>query len=263
LALAKVQPCFKLVLSVVILTKNSVVRIGKCLDSVRFADEIIVIDDYSTDKTVKIAKKRGAKVFKRRLKGDFSAQRNFGLKKAKGDWVLFVDSDERISAALAAEIQPPATSHQPPVFSGFFIKRKDKFLGKWLKHGETASVRLLRLAKKGSGKWEGRVHEVWKIKGKIGKLKNPILHDHTISVSSFIKRLDCYSTLRTKELFKKGIKEGFWKVFVYPLAKFFLNYFWRFGFLDGYPGLVMALLMSYHSLLVRTKLRALWKKKYL
>jgi len=247
-------------LSVVVLTKNSSATIGKCLSSVKFVDETIVIDDYSEDKTEKIAKKHGAKVFKRRLKGDFSSQRNFGLKKAAGDWILFLDSDEWISAALADEISWKLETGSWKHLNGFYLKRKDKFLGKYLKFGETASIRLLRLARKDSGKWQGKVHEVWQIKGRVGDLKNPILHNHTIAVSDFIKRLNRYSTLRAEELYENGIKEGFWKLFVYPIGKFFLNYFLRLGLLDGYPGLVMAFLMSYHSFLVRTKLRFLWKE---
>lgn len=247
-------------LSAVVLTKNEEENIKECLQSLSFCDEIIVIDDFSTDKTVEIAKEMGVFVFTQLLNNDFSAQRNFGLKKAKGEWILFVDADERVSLALRDEIIQ-LTNNPITQYSGFNIKRTDFMWRKELKHGELANVKLLRLAKKDVGRWKGKVHEVWKIKGKIGELKNPLLHYPHPTLTEFLQNINFYTNLRAKELYMQDIQVYWASIILYPLGKFFLNYFIKLGFLDGIPGLIQAILMSFHSFLVRGKLWILWQKK--
>lgn len=253
-------------ISAIVLTKNEEKNIKKCLKSLNWCDEIIVIDDFSNDKTVEITKKLGAKVFKRELKNDFSSQRNFGLKKTRGEWALFIDADEIVDDKLRKEISlkvhpPTRRIQQVQKVNGFYLKRKDKFLGKWLKYGETASVKLLRLAKKDSGAWEMSIHEVWQIKGRIGDLKNPIIHDRDMSISQFLEKINEYSSLRAKELYREKVKTNVFLIMAYPIGKFLQNYFLRLGFLDAKPGLIMAIMMSIHSFLVRSKLYLLWKNK--
>ncbi len=242
-------------ISAVILTHNDEKILAKCLESLTWCDEIIVIDDESTDEMVEFAKKHGAKVFTRKLDGDFAAQRNFGLSKAKGKWVLFVDSDEVVTKELAEEIKT-VISDKRQVISGYLMKRKDYFLGKWLEHGETANVKLLRLAKKNAGKWMRPVHEVWDVPGPIGELVHPLLHSPHPSVAQFLGEMNRYSTMNAEYLKHQGVKASWIDSIVYPAAKFFINYFRRLGFLDGTAGAIMALMMSFHSFLVRTKL---WK----
>ncbi len=237
-------------ISVVVLTKNSEKNIEKCLKNLGWCDEIVVVDDFSQDKTLDKANRLGAKVFKHNLGNDFSQQRNFGLEKAKGEWVLFVDSDEEVTKELAGEIK---NSLKLPN-DGFFLKRKDKFMGQWLNYGETAAVKLLRLAKKGTGKWEGRVHEEWKIKGVTKTLTSPLLHEREMSITEFLSKINEYSTLRAGEMAKQGIKTNIFLILIYPIAKFMQNYVLRLGFLDGMPGFAMAFMMSLHSFLVRAKL---------
>ncbi len=249
-------------LSVVVLTKNEEKNIGECLKSLLWCDEIVIVDDYSEDKTIDIVSKvcKVHKVFKvvqNHLDGDFSGQRNFGLEKAKGEWVLFVDADERVSTELAKEIKRITDNSKH--ITGYYIKRQDYFLGKQLKHGETANVKLLRLAKKPSGKWSGKVHEEWKVAGETEELSNSLLHYPHPTISEFLTEINFYSTLRAEELYKKGTKVGFWQIILYPKAKFLQNYIWRDGLLDGMPGLVMVLIMSFHSFLVRGKLYLLWQ----
>lgn len=240
-------------ISAIILTKNEERNIEACLDSVSWCDEKIIIDDHSTDKTVDLAKKKGAKVFVRSMYNNFSDQRNYGLEKAKGDWILFIDADERISSALWYEIMSHS-SEAIEEYAGFYIKRQDTMWGKVLKYGETGNVVLLRLAKKGTGKWEGSVHEQWNIKGKTAVLKNPLEHFPHQTVAEFLREINFYTDIRAEELFKKKIKSNWFSIIVYPKAKFALNYFFRLGFLDGLPGLIFALMMSLHSFLVRSKL---------
>lgn len=246
-------------ISAIILTKNEEKNIEECLKSLSWCDEKIVIDDESTDRTRDIAQKLGAKVFPHRLSG-FADQRNYGLEKAKGDWVLFVDSDERISQALWYEIMQYVND---PVenFSGFYVRRIDLIWGKQLKHGEAGTLKLLRLAKNGSGKWSGTVHEKWNISGKTETLNNPIFHYPHQSIGQFLKEINQYTDLRAKELYERGVVTNWLFILLYPKTKFFLNYFLRLGFLDGMPGLVTALMMSFHSFLVRGKLWALWQNK--
>jgi glycosyltransferase involved in cell wall biosynthesis len=255
-------------ISAVVLTKNEEKNIVPCLRSLAWCDEIIIVDDYSEDETVKKSQISNLKsqnqnlklkIYKRQLNNDFASQRNFGLKKAKGDWVLFLDADERVSHALRAEI----FNFQFSIFknyNGFYLRRKDWFGRRWLKYGETANVKLLRLAKKDAGSWKRKVHEVWEVKGEIGELKNPILHYPHPTISDFLKQINFYSTLHAQALWEEKVRPSLWRIIFYPLGKFFQNYIWRRGFLDGMPGLIVALMMSFHSFLAQSKLYLEWKK---
>ena len=237
-------------ISVVVLTKNEVKNIQACLESVAWADELVVIDDFSKDKTGQIAQKMGARVYRRRLENNFAAQRNFGLKKAKGDWVLFLDADERISPMLSQEIQ---TAVKKTSAAGFYLRRRDWMWGKELKHGESGQVKLLRLARKGAGEWQRRVHETWQIAGKVEKLKNPIIHYPHPTLNKFLQHLNFHSSLHAKAHQEAGNKPALWRILVMPVGKFCQNYLFRFGFLDGQVGFIVALLMSFHSFLAWSK----------
>ncbi len=278
-------------ISAVVLTHNDEGHLAKTLASISWCDEVIVVDDESTDKTIDIATKRGASVYTRKLDGDFAAQRNFGLGKAKGparnasqsdaggEWVLFVDSDEIVSEELAREITSltykviPAkagiqngTNDGSRIKSGmtatvgYYLKRRDWMWGKWLKYGETSRVRLLRLAKKNAGKWQRPVHEVWSVDGATGELVNPLLHYPHQNVAQFLDEINRYSTLNARYLYSLGNHVSWWQIFAYPKLKFFRSYIWYLGFLDGTAGMVVALMMSFHSFLTRAKLWKLWDK---
>lgn len=242
-------------ISAIILSRDSQDSIGRTLASLTWCDELIVIDDFSTDRTVDIAKQYKAVVYERHLKDDFAAQRNFGLTKARGDWILYVDSDEVVSSELAREIQ---TSLEIDCV-GFYLKRTDWLFGKKLRHGETGRVRLLRLAKKNAGKWERTVHEVWNVSGMTGELANPIDHFPHQYVAQFISDVNHYSTLNARYLYSKNVGVSWWHILVYPKAKFFMDYVWYLGFLDGTAGAVVAIVMSFHSFLTRAKLYLLWQ----
>jgi len=247
-------------ISAVVLTKNEEKNIAGCLQSISWCDEIVVIDDNSQDKTVEIAKMHNAKVFSHSLSGDFSKQRNLGLEKTTGEWVLFVDADERVSPALWYEIMQH-TNNPINSYSGYFIKRTDVMWGRELKHGESGNIKLLRLAKRNSGQWRGHVHEIWKIKGKTSTLNSPLMHYPHQTIGEFLMEINFYTDLRTKELHAKKVRVFWWSIILYPKAKFIFNYIIKMGFLDGLPGLVVALMMSFHSFLVRAKLWQLCQKK--
>jgi len=250
-------------ISAIALTKNEEKNIVDCLESLLWCDEILVIDDNSEDKTVQIIenlKNKKVKVLTRSLNNDFSEQRNFALRLAQHEWTLFIDADERISLALEYEILSLINSPLSD-FSGYYIKRRDVIWGKELKYGETGNIKLLRLVKKEKGEWVGKVHESFRIKGKTGLLRNPLMHYPHQGITQFLQEINFYTDLRAKELLDKNTKVYWWSIIVYPLGKFFFNYVVRRGFLDGLHGLIFAILMTFHSFLVRGKLWQLWQKK--
>lgn len=247
-------------ISVVILTKNEEKNIKRCLDSVNWCDEIIIVDDNSSDRTIEIVKKYKTLLYSNPLNGDFSSARNFGLSKAKNDWVLFVDSDEVVSDALAYEISNAIGLKDQNLrnFNGFYIRRSDFIWGKQLKYGETGDIKLLRLGRKGFGEWKEKAHEKWEMEGPVGKLINPLLHFPHETLEEFLKEINFYTDIRAKELKDKNAKAFFWSIALYPAGKFIVNYFLKRGFIDGIQGLVFAITMSFHSFLVRGKL---WLKE--
>lgn len=244
-------------ISAIILSHNSEDSIAKTLQSLSWCDERIVIDDDSADSTKKIVQKYKSQFFLRKLHGDFAAQRNFGLEKAKGDWVLFIDSDEIVSPALAAEIKKSVKID----CAGFYIKRQDTMFGRTLHFGETGNVRLIRLARKDAGTWMRTVHEVWDVKGIVGTLENPLDHFPHPNVAQFISEINIYSTLNARYFHSQNVHVKWWHILAYPAGKFFVDYVWLGGFRDGTPGAIVAITMSMHSFLTRAKLWLLWHKK--
>lgn len=232
-------------ISAVILTHDSASTLDRCLQSLIWCDEIIVIDDYSTDATLQIAKKYSARGYRRHLNNDWSAQRNFALKLARHDWLFYVDSDEVVPASLKKEIISLTHRRYGTFGNGYLLRRQDIFLGRPLRHGETASVRLLRLANRRCGSWQRAVHEIWAIRGPVGELSAPLLHCRRLSITEFIDRLNQYTSLETPDFRYLDLTK--------PKLKFIQNYFLRLGFLDGFPGFIMAYLMSLNSLIVRVK----------
>ena len=220
-------------LSAIILTNKQPDDFQPILTSVAFADEVVLVRDQPRFQP---------------LKGDFAAQRNFGLAKAKGDWVLFVDDDEVVSEKLAAEIKMAISSAQ---HSAYYLRRLDRYFGQTLRHGETGNIKIIRLAKKDAGRFIRPVHEVWQVTGPVGELVNPLFHDRRELVSPFIDRIALYGPLDAKELAKEGKPFSVFRLLANPLAKFIFNYKMKLGFLDGCLGLFQAYLMSVQSLSVR------------
>jgi len=244
-------------ISAVVLAKNEEENLKECLARLRWCDEILVVDDNSIDKTRKLAKKEGARVIERSLNNDFAAQRNFGLEAAKYDWIFFVDADEWVFPELAAEIQKEISKTKA---AGFYLKRIDNFLGQWLRYGEIGQVRLLRLARRGAGKWRRPVDERWIIQGETKTLKNPLKHYSHLTLDQFLNSINERSSLNAQVFYQEGrrLSVGEW---LRPPAKFIKNYFFRLGFLDGISGFVFAVLMSLHSFAVRVKLYLIWRRE--
>lgn len=246
-------------ISAVILTHNNQEMIGDVLETLKWCDERIIVDDNSTDKTLKIVKQYNVTIIQHALTDDFAAQRNIGLGKAGGDWVLFVDSDELVTSKLRDEILKQV---QDDKYVGFYISRKDFLFGRELKYGETANVKLLRLAKKNTGEWERAVHEAWNVKAEgVASLRTPLLHYPHSTISEFLTQINRYTTINARVFYNEGKRISAWQIITYPKAKFIQNYIIRLGFLDGTAGFVVAMMMSFHSFLTRSKLWELQQKK--
>jgi len=254
-------------ISAVVLTKDEEKNIERCLKSLSFCNEIIVIDDYSTDKTIekvqsskfKLQIKSKIQIFGKKLNKDFAAQRNFGMSRASNEWILFVDADEVVSKELAKEIVKLLNGYIVKE-NAYYIRRRDFFWGKELKYGELRRIRqmgLIRLLKKDSGKWLGNVHEEFKVKSQKSKVKslNSFLNHYPHqTLKEFIQDVNYYSSLRAKKLYNQGKSVNILEIIIWPLGKFISNFLINLGFLDGAAGFAYAFLMSFHSFLVRAKL---------
>ncbi|HLD26843.1 MAG TPA: glycosyltransferase family 2 protein [Patescibacteria group bacterium] len=256
-------------LSCVILSKNEEKNIERAIKSSTFCDEIIVIDDYSTDKTASIAKELGAIVFQRKLENDFATQRNCAMEKTKGEWVLFIDADEEVTAELRCEIITITSKsfakrqkdQSQKLVVAYQMGRRDIFWGREVRHGEVRQMRFIRLMKKESGTWKGAVHEQFHTHLKTSSLKNFLLHYPHQSIDEFLSEVNRYSSIRADELYVLGKTSSIISIIFYPFGKFIVNFFFRLGFLDGPSGFVYAFMMSFHSFLVRAKLFLIQHKK--
>lgn len=243
-------------LSAVILAKNEERCIVHALQSVTFCDEIIVLDDLSTDKTAELASQQGARVIEHELSGDFAAQRNLGLEAATNKWVLFLDADEVIPESLQKEIKTVVSQEKADI-AAYRILRDDYWCGSVLRRGElhkAAHQGIIRLVRCDAGIWKGAVHEEFQTMLKVGTLEHSLKHFPHPTLTEFILDVNNYSTLRAQELYDQSYPFSLFELLIFPPVKFCYTYFLRRGFLDGAPGFVYAFLMSFHSFLVRAKL---------
>jgi glycosyltransferase involved in cell wall biosynthesis len=272
-------------LSVVIITFNEEANIGRTLASVKplVADgkgEIIVVDSGSNDGTVGIAKSFGAKVFVEEWKG-FGAQKNSAIDKAMGDWILSLDADEEVERDLASLIASAISEEQPhrkqellsamgvmtmtsrANIDGYWIQRRNLFLGRWLRHGGFWPDPKLRLFRRGSGRFENRaVHEDIAFEGKTGRLKgalSALIHHSYPTLSDYIEHMNRYSSLGAEMVVAKHngeVRFSVINIFLRPLTTFIYNYLFRLGFLDGREGLLLHL---YHAVYVSWKYAKAWE----
>jgi len=236
-------------ISVVILAKNEENLIAGCIKSVKFADEVIVIDDNSDDNTVKIAREHGAEVYKREL-DNFADQRNYGSSKTKGDWVLYVDADEFITKELESEILIKLQDD----INGYWIPRKNIIFGKWLEHTDWYPDYQLRLLRKGSFVYKRKVHEQVDLKGESEYLVNPILHNNYDTVDQFVKKNYLqYADLEAKILIDEGYVFNWKDLITKTTGEFLRRYFSCKGYRDGVHGLIASMLVSFATFIVYVK----------
>lgn len=241
-------------ISICILTHNDARTLQNCLESISWGDEVVVVDDNSTDSSVALVKKiiPKARIFSRALEGNFAAQRNFALEKAKGDWVLFVDPDEIVTPRLRVGIMSAIKAQRT---NGFLLRRRDVFFGKRLYFGETGHIRLLRLGKKGKGQWSREVHEKWNIEGRVMEISAPLEHYPHPTIKEFLYDLNFYTSIDATHMYlNDGVRFSYFRAIANPVGKFIQNFVLKLGFLDGLPGFIIAAMMSLHSLMVRIKL---------
>jgi len=224
-------------LSVVIITLNEEAKIRDCLESVKWADEIIVVDSYSRDTTAEVAGEYTSKIHQREFTG-FGEQKNYALSKAKGDWVLSIDADERVTAELREEIVRTLAN---PRACGYYMRRKSYFANKWIKHCGWWPDYVLRLFRRDCGRFSDRlVHEALKLNGPTGRLNNPLEHRPYLSVSELIRKVDEYSTLGAQVLVAEGTRCSCCTALSHSTLAFVKTYFLKMGILDGWMGLVIA-----------------------
>jgi len=239
-------------LSVVIVTENEEKNIREALQSIKDIAEVIIVDAFSTDRTLEICREYTDKIYQAEWQG-YARQKQMAVERAKSPWVFILDSDERFTESLREEIAHIVKNNG--VYSGFYAPRKNFFLGKWIRHGGWWPDYTLRLFLKEKAIMEERkVHEKVVVNGKVGYLKNPIEHYTYRTVSDYIKKMDRYSTLSAKELREKGISPGMITMVVHPLTTFFKMFLLRGGFMDGIHGLILAVLYSYYTFLKYLKL---------
>lgn len=245
-------------LSIVIATYNEEKNIVRCLESIKdIAEEIILVDGSSSDKTVELAKKYTSKIFVVKNEPLFHKNKQFGLDKAEGEWILQLDADEVVSQSLKHEITK--TLKQDQGFNGYYLPRKNYFLGKWMKKGGLYPDYLIRLVRKGKAFFPCEsVHEQIKVIGPVGWLKNPLYHYPYPSVSDYLVKAGRYTTLTAEELARKNtrinLKNTFKYFFFIPLKTFFNIYLKHRGFEDGLAGFVWAFFSSSHFLFAYIKL---------
>ncbi|WP_253696988.1 glycosyltransferase family 2 protein [Bdellovibrio bacteriovorus] len=241
----------KLPISLVIITLNEEAHIERCIRSVPFADDVVVVDSFSTDRTVEIAERCGARVFQEKWKG-FGPQKAFATAQAKNPWVLALDADEALSPELAAEIYGRFSELNSE--AGYLFPRKSYHLGRWISHGGWYPDYQLRLFNKSISQWDSAdVHEKVEVKLKL-KMKKDLLHWVFDGISDQVLTNDRYSTLGAKELAAAGKKFSYLKMIFKPWGKFVETYFVKAGFLDGLPGFIIAVGASYSLFLKFAKL---------
>ncbi|MDY7035505.1 MAG: glycosyltransferase family 2 protein [Thermodesulfobacteriota bacterium] len=246
----------KRLLSVAIITINEEERLYDCLRSVAFADEVLVVDSGSSDKTVEIAKSFGAKVLIEKWRG-FSAQKQFAVDHCINDWVLILDADERIPNETAEVITQELSDNEYGV-EAYSFRRKNLIHGQWIRHCGWWPDRIVRLVNRKNGKFDGRpVHERWISRGEVKEIDSVIEHISFRNYSEMVSKMENYSNLASKELFKNRVNITPLTPIFHSLWMFIKTYFLELGFFDGFNGFMISIMNAGGSFLKYAKLREL------
>ncbi|MGB7535266.1 MAG: glycosyltransferase family 2 protein [Azonexus sp.] len=245
------MPATRQPLSVAIITLNAAAQLEACLKSARFADEIVVVDSGSNDGTQALAERHGARVIQQDWLG-FGPQKQFAVEQASHDWVLCLDADERVTPQLQASIE---NALKNPSTAAFRFPRKNRFLGRYLKHGEGYPDWSLRLFDRRQARWSAdAVHEKVETQSRIGELPGDLLHDSAESLAAYLAKQNRYTTLAADMAFAAGKRAGFARIVFSPLLRFLKFYFVRQGFRDGLPGLVHIAIGCFNSFVKYSKM---------
>jgi (heptosyl)LPS beta-1,4-glucosyltransferase len=244
-------------ISVIVITKDEERNISDCLSSVQWADEIIVVDSESTDKTIELAKQFTDKIFTKKWEG-YVPQKRYAMSLAKNDWILSIDADERITPKLNEEIQNLDSDD----FSGFRIRRKNFLMNKEITSCGWEKDYQLKLVRRDKADLNDRlVHEKFIVEGNVGTLNSPMLHYTFSSFTDYLNKINYYTSLKAQEIFKSKKKIGGWTIFSHTVSAFFAFFFLRKGFMDGVYGLIISLLHSVSTMMNYVKLWELQNKK--
>jgi len=250
-------------LSVAIITFNEEKNLERCLRSVlRIADEILIVDSFSTDGTVAIAESFGARVIKHPFEG-FVKQKNIASDAAQHDWVLSIDADEVVSPELEQSILSVKAKHEYDIYR---LARLTNYCGKWIKHSGWYPDKKTRMFDRSKGMWTGdMIHEKWQpnhTAATIGELKGNLLHYSFYSISDHVKKIEKYTEMSARAAVERGKTYSLLKVLVVPKLNFFMNYVVRLGFLDGYYGFIVCSMTANESRIKYAKTRQYyqWKK---
>jgi glycosyltransferase involved in cell wall biosynthesis len=225
-------------LSVIIITKNEASHIGRCLESVSWADEIIVLDSGSQDETVAICHQYTDKVYETDWPG-FGIQKQRALDKATGDWVLSIDADEMVTPELRMEIEHALLQKE---FQGYAIPRLSNYCGRQMRHGGWWPDHVLRLFRRDCGQFtDSAVHERIIVQGRTGRLITPLLHDAFVSLDEVLHKVNCYSSLGAEMLYQKGTRSSISKAIFKAIWTFMRTYFLKLAILDGRQGLLLSI----------------------
>ncbi|HXG65911.1 MAG TPA: glycosyltransferase family 2 protein [Blastocatellia bacterium] len=239
-------------ISATVITFNEEHNIEAALESLSWADEIIVVDSESTDRTVEIARRYTDRVFVRKWPG-YSQQKTFAAEQAANDWIFNLDADERVSKELASEIETLKRGPEPDV-GGYEMPRLTWYLGRWIKHSGWYPDYKLRLYHRKRGGWRGEyVHESVQVDGRVGRLTGNLLHYTVRNASDHHLRLDRYTTLAAQEAYERGKRVSPASIFFSPVATFLRTYIFKLGFLDGIPGLAIAYFAAHYVFLKKLK----------
>lgn len=241
-------------LSAVLITENAAARLEACLESLGFCDEIVVVDSGSTDATAEIAHRHNALVVEKEWLG-FGRQKQFAVDRARNDWVLCVDADESVSPELAASIAAALSNPVSPVYR---MARCNRFMGRWLRHGEGYPDWSLRLFDRRSARWsDDPVHEKVLYAVTPGTLEGDLMHESAEDLRQYMDKQNRYSTLAAQQLFERGKTAGMLQMVASPVVRFVKMYFLRLGFLDGLPGLAHVVIGCMNSFMKYAKLAEL------
>ena len=231
-------------LSVYMITYNNERTVEKALRSVTWADEIVVVDSFSNDRTVEISRQFTDKVLQRKWSGHRD-QYQYAADLTTHDWVMFVDADEEVSPGLAQEIRE-ALSRKAGEVDGFFVYRRTFYLGRWIRYGGWYPDGEIRLYRRDKGRWEGGLHARVVVDGRVQSLKNLYHHYNYRDISDQIQTIDKYSRIAAEDMAREGETFSLFKLLFHPPFRFIKEYFFKSGFRDGLPGLVIALSTTYY-----------------
>ncbi|MCX5901121.1 MAG: glycosyltransferase family 2 protein [Proteobacteria bacterium] len=245
-------------LTAAIITFNEEKNICRCLESVRWTDELIVVDSFSTDRTVELARQYTGNVLQRTWAGHV-LQKQFALEQATGDWIISLDADEELSADAAAEIRS-ALADAPLNVNGYSFPRRSFYLGRWIRHGGWYPDRKLRLVRRGHARWGGQdPHDKLMADGQTRDLQGNILHYVYSDIAHQLRTVDSFSRITAELWLEKGKRAEPAAMLCKPVAKFFGAYVWKLGMLDGMPGLIISVISAYYVFLKYAKLWELQK----